>query len=243
MPNLKKLLKWIGIAMLFGATGQLVAAESYGKAENPLVAEVLGMEIRTKDVSIMQAVIGQKLLEKYTKQHKIEVLQKDIDLYVANLDAFIAKDRKRREAEILEIQEKLKSGSLSDVEKENLLSSLKVLKSLQKIEVQEDKEKAMDPEGALKDKQTVAKTFVKQKLINKALYKQYGGRIIAQQIGAEPYDAMHTFLKEEEKNGSFKILDKSFEAPFWKYYTDESTHSFYKKGSKEEKEVLDKFFK
>jgi len=60
-------------------------------------------------------------------------------------------------------------------------------------------------------------------------------------MGAEPYDAMFKFLKEEEKNGSFKIIDKSFEAPFWSYYADESKHSFYKKGSKEEKEVLDKF--
>ena len=240
---MKKLLKWIGIAMLFGATGQLIAAESYGKAEDPLVAEVLGMEIRTKDVNIMQAVIGQKLLEKYAEQQKIEVSQKDIDLYIANLDAFIVKDRKRREAEMLEVQEKLKSGSLLDEEKKNLQSNLTVLESLQKMEVQEDKEKAMDPKGAIKDKQTVAKTFIKQTLINKALYKQYGGRIIAQQMGVEPYDAMHSFLKAEEKNGSFKIIDKSFEAPFWSYYTDESKHSFYKKGSKEEKEVLDKFLK
>jgi len=229
--------------MLFAATSQLSTAESYGKAEDPLVSEVLGMEIRTKDVSLMQVAIGQKLLEKYAKQHKIEVSQKDIDLYIADLDAFMAKDRKKREAEILETQEKLKSASLSDEEKKNLLSSLKVLENLQKMELQEEKENAKDPEASLKSKQTVAKMFVKQRLINKALYKQYGGRIIAQQMGAEPYDAMHEFLKEEEKNGSFKILDKSFEAPFWNYYADESKHSFYKKGSKEEKEVLDTFFK
>ncbi len=240
---MKKLLKWIGIAMLFATTGQLIAAESYGKAEDPLVAEVLGMEIRTKDVSIMQAVIGQKLLEKYAKQHKIEVLQKDIDLYVANLDAFMAKDRKRREVKLLEIQEKLKSSSLPTDEKENLQSNLNILENLQAMEAKEDKEKAIDPKGTLKDQQTVAKTFIKQELINKALYKQYGGRIIAQQMGVEPYDAMHSFLKAEEKNGSFKIIDKSFEAPFWNYYADESKHSFYKKGSEEEKEVLDKFLK
>ncbi len=238
-----KLLKWIGVVMLFTTAGQLIAAESYGKAEDPLVAEVLGMEIRTKDVSLMQAAIGQKLLEKYAKEHKIEVLQKDIDLYIADIDAFMAKDRKRREVEMLETQEKLKSGSLSDEEKKNLLSSLNVLENLQKMEVQQDKEQAKDPDAALKGQKMVAKMFIKQRLINKALYKQYGGRIIAQQMGAEPYDAMHKFLKEEEKNGSFKIIDKSFEAPFWNYYSDESKHFFYKKGSKEEKEVLDKFFK
>ena len=243
MPNLKKLLQWIGIAMLCVTTGQLMATESYGKAEDPLVAEVLGMEIRTKDVSSMQSVIGQKLLEKYAKQHKIEVLQKDIDLYIANLDKFMSNDRKRRDAEIVATQVQLKLGSLSDKEKENLQSSLMILKSLQEMEALQDKEKAMDPKGALKDKQTVAKTFIKQELINKALYKQYGGRIIAQQMGAEAYDAMHKFLKEEEKNGSFKIIDKSFETPFWEYYADESRHSFYTIGSKEEKEILDQFFK
>ena len=229
--------------MLFAATSQLSVAESYGKAEDPLVAEVLGMKIRTKDVSLMQTAIGQKLLEKYAEQQKIKVSQKDIDLYIADIDAFMAKDRKRREAEILETQEKLKSGSFSDEEKKNLLSNLKVLENLQKMELQENKDKAKDPEASLKSKQTVAKMFVNQRLINKALYKQYGGRIIAQQMGAEPYDAMYKFLKEEEKNGSFKILDKSFEAPFWSYYSDDSNHSFYKEGSKEEKEIIDKFFK
>ena len=228
---------------MFTSTGQLIAAESYGKAEDPLVAEVFGMEIRTKDVNIMQAAIGQKLLENYVKQQKIEVSQKDIDLYIVNIDDFMAKDRKKRETQLLEVQEKLKSNSLSTQEKDNLLSNLKVLESLHEMNLKEDKEKAMNPEGLLKDKQTIAKTFIKQELINKALYKQYGGRIIAQQMGAEPYDAMHKFLKEEEKNGSFKIIDKSFEAPFWSYYADESKHSFYEKGSKEEQEVLDKFFK
>jgi len=60
-----------------------MSAESYGKVEDPLVAKVLGMEIRTKDANMMQAVIGQKLLEKHAKEQQIEVSQKDIDLYIA----------------------------------------------------------------------------------------------------------------------------------------------------------------
>ena len=31
---MKKLLKWISIAMLFAATGQLIAAESYGESKH-----------------------------------------------------------------------------------------------------------------------------------------------------------------------------------------------------------------
>ncbi|PHS42251.1 MAG: hypothetical protein COB07_00490 [Sulfurovum sp.] len=239
---MKKLMKWCILTIFTFSTGQLSAAESYGAAEDPLVAEVLGMEIRTKDANLMQAVIGQKLLEKYAKEHKIEVSQKDVDLYIANLDTFMAKDRKERDVKMLETEEKLKAGSLSAEERENLQSSLNVLKSLHNMEIQEDKEKAKDPKGLLKDKQTVAKTFIKQNMINKALYEQYGGRIIAQQMGPEPYDALHKFLKEQEKNGSFKIIDKSFEAPFWEYFTDESKHSFYKEGSKEAKEAFNKTY-
>jgi len=236
---MKKLLKWIGITILSISASQLSAAESYGKADDPVVAEVLGMEIRTKDPVEMQAVIGQKLFEQYAKEHKIEVPQNNIDIYIAKIDKFMAADRKKRETEIVETQEKLKSGSLSDKERKNLQPNLDLLKSLRKMELQEDIERKKDPEGTLKDKQTVAKAFIRQGMINKALYEQYGGRIIGQQTGPEPLDAMYKFLKEEEKKGSFKIIDKSFEAPFWKYFVDESKHSFYKAGSKEEKEAFD----
>jgi hypothetical protein len=51
-------------------------------------------------------------------------------------------------------------------------------------------------------KRQIAQQFVKSWKINKALYAQYGGRVIFQQAGVEPLDAYRDFLKEQEKKGA-----------------------------------------
>ncbi len=70
--------------------------------------------------------------------------------------------------------------------------------------------------------------------INRALYEQYGGRIIFQQGGPEPLDAYRRFLEERQAQGAFEILNKDLEAPFWRYYVTDAIHSLYPPGSEEE---------
>ena len=53
--------------------------------------------------------------------------------------------------------------------------------------------------------------------------------MIFQQAGPEPVDAYRDFLREQEKNGSFQILDKQYRAPFWQYFTNDAMHTFYSK--------------
>jgi hypothetical protein len=84
----------------------------------------------------------------------------------------------------------------------------------------------------------IAEAFIKQWKINRALYQQYGGRIIFQQGGPEPLDAYRKFLEEREAAGDFDILDASVAAPFWRYYRDDSIHSFFEPGSAEEAKAL-----
>jgi hypothetical protein len=78
-------------------------------------------------------------------------------------------------------------------------------------------------------RRNLAQRFVRAWKINKALYAKYGGRIIFQQGGVEPLDAYRDFLKEQEKKGTFQIVDKNYEAPFWKYFTNDAMHTFYAK--------------
>ena len=78
-------------------------------------------------------------------------------------------------------------------------------------------------------KRQMAQNLVRMWKINKALYEKYGGRVIFQQAGVEPIDAYRDFLKEEEKKGSFQILDKQYKAGFWRYFTDDAMHAFYSK--------------
>ena len=227
-------------AMLSVVVPPAHAVESYGNAEDPVVAEVLDMQIRTKDPVEMQAVINQKLFQEYAKQNKIEAGQEDIDSFIALIDGFMRDDRKKNDARRVAIQQQLKAGSLSAEQTKQLQAELASLEFLHKEALAEEATSKQDKEKVLKIRETMAKSTIEQWEINKSLYLQYGGRIIGQQMGPEPLDAMHTFLKEQQKKGAFKILEKSFEASFWDYFVNDSKHDFYKQGSKEEKGAFDK---
>ena len=222
------------------SAAQTYAGESYGNPDDPIVAEVLGTQIRTKNPEEMQYVINQMLIQNYVQQNKIEASREDIDLYIAAMDQFTRDDRKKNDAGRVEIQQQLKAGSMPAEQIKQLQSELKTLDSLHQYDIREEAEIERDPEAALKDKQVVARAFIEQWMINKALYQQYGGRIIFQQTGPEPLDAMRDFLKEQQQKGAFKILEKSFEAPFWEYFVNDSKYSFFKQGSEEEKQAFDK---
>ena len=80
----------------------------------------------------------------------------------------------------------------------------------------------------------IAGAFILQWKINRALYQQYGGRIIFQQGGPEPLDAYRKFLEERQAAGDFSFEDPALAVEFWRYYRDDSIHSFFEPGSAEE---------
>jgi hypothetical protein len=87
-------------------------------------------------------------------------------------------------------------------------------------------------------RQEIAAAFIKQWKINQALHEQYGGRIIFQQGGPEPLDAYRAFLEERQAAGDFRIEDPAMASAFWRYYRDDSIHSFFEPGSAEERQAL-----
>jgi hypothetical protein len=80
----------------------------------------------------------------------------------------------------------------------------------------------------------MARGIIRQWKINKALYEQYGGRIIYQQLGPEPLDAYRRFLRQREADGAFAIRDQALEAWCWRYSTDDSIHDFLAPGGADE---------
>jgi hypothetical protein len=51
------------------------------------------------------------------------------------------------------------------------------------------------------------------------LYRTYGGRVIFQEAGPEPFDAMTKVLRDHEKRGTFAIYDQELQRKFWAYFT------------------------
>jgi heat shock protein HslJ len=76
----------------------------------------------------------------------------------------------------------------------------------------------------------MARSIIRQWKINRELYRAYGGRVIYQQLGPEPLDAYRQFLKERQEAGAFTIHQKTFEDAFWRYFTDDSMHTFFEPG-------------
>ncbi len=80
----------------------------------------------------------------------------------------------------------------------------------------------------------MASGIIRQWKINKALYDQFGGRTIYQQLGPEPLDAYREFLRQREADGAFAINDQALEASFWRYFIDDSFHDFMTAGGADE---------
>lgn len=100
----------------------------------------------------------------------------------------------------------------------------------------------LSPEEAVQAEQMrreMGRVMIRQWKLNRALYGQYGGRIIFQQLGPEPLDAYRQFLQERQAAGDFVIHDKAFEDAFWRYFIDETIHSFYEPGSKAETQAFE----
>ena len=84
----------------------------------------------------------------------------------------------------------------------------------------------------------IAEAFILQWKINRALYQKYGGRIGFQQGGPEPVDAYRQFLEERQAAGDFSIENDALAAEFWRYYRDDSIHSFFEAGSAAEAQAF-----
>ena len=84
----------------------------------------------------------------------------------------------------------------------------------------------------------MARSIIQQWKINRELYREYGGRIIYQQLGPEPLDAYRQFLLERQRAGAFRIHDPAMEASFWRYFTEESMHTFMEPGGEDEARAL-----
>ncbi|EED36180.1 hypothetical protein NOR51B_2128 [Luminiphilus syltensis NOR5-1B] len=86
---------------------------------------------------------------------------------------------------------------------------------------------------------SMAESMIKNWKTNKALYEQYGGRVVFQQLGPEPMDAYRLFLAGQEQQGRFSIHSTDLASAFWAFFEDDERHSFYTTEKLDEAGVFD----
>ena len=198
-------------------------------ADKDVIAVVLGKKLTVKDKDKLNGLIFGALLEQFAKDNKIEPTEEELDAFVLKTEEKERQHQIKFEEDRKKLLAELKSATLSERERKDKESQLQTIESILKT-TREMKEQTKGMEEQLRSmKRQMAQQFVRRWKINKALYAKYGGRVIFQQAGVEPLDAYRDFLKEKEKKGSFQILDKRYEASFWRYFTNDAMHTFYSK--------------
>lgn len=232
------LIGWTCISLL-STYSSASAQDIYGAPDEPLVAEVMGTKIHSADPDEMKYVILGKLMDRYAADRDIDVKPAEIDAYLKSLQRVAERDRKHYEDRRQAIAQELKAPSLTEAERRSLSSELAAVTEHLNIVDEMTKSAEMNPDEVRQTRELVAAAFIRQWKINRALYKQYGGRVIFQQGGPEPLDAYRLFLQGQQEKGAFTILDEAFKQKFWDYYLTDSKHSFYPAGSREEEQVFD----
>ena len=212
------------------------AQEHYGDPHVPVAGKALGTVIHTQDAEELRYVILKRLTDRYANEKGITVTQAEKAAYVKRVQEVVQNDRERQLARRNELSRKLAAGGLPEAERKALESELDTTNNTLAA-LGERGSGAPAPEE-VKAREEIAAAFIRQWKINRALYQQYGGRIIFQQGGPEPLDAYRRFLEEARSHGDFEIADKDLEAGFWRYYLNDAIHSFYVVDSKEEAQAL-----
>ncbi len=215
------------LVMSFAAGAAYAETIQATDADKNVIAEVLGKKITVAEKDKLNGLIFGTLLEKFAKDNKIEPTEKELDVFVQKTEEQEKRQWIRFEKDRKKLKAELRATTLSERErqaKESQLETIeKILKTTREMKLQS---KGMEEQLRPMMRRT-ARQFVRSWKINKKLYAKYGGRVIFQQAGPEPLDAYRDFLKEQEKKGNFQILDKKYEASFWRYFINDAMHTFY----------------
>jgi hypothetical protein len=223
---------FIVVALIAAVASPAMSQTSQSKmeaADNDMIAVVLGKTIGMKDKDRLNGLIFGTLLEQYAKENKIEPTDAELDAFVRRTEEMRKQQQVKFEKDREKLAAELRSTALAEQERKEKTSQLHMIESILKTTKEaEDRTKGMEDQLRTM-KRNMALHFVKTWKINRSLYEKYGGRIIFQQAGPEPLDAYRSFLKEQEKKGAFQIVNKEYEASFWKYFVTDSMHTFYSK--------------
>ena len=233
---------------LFAAEQQKPIAELYGEK---ITVDMLGLprewvEEQRKTMSEAQFEkwlaegrksqlaygIMQEAQKHLLKELNQEPTDQEIDSYLAFMKRTDRKMQKENQQQIRKLEQALADPKLDPKKKSEMESTISFLR-----EAGSRPEKKKTDEERRVDR-AVAEQMVRQWKFYRTLYHKYGGRVVAQQVGYEPVDAIKAFIEEMKKNGDYRILDPAYEGVFQETfdYVASPNHDFVDKAE------ADKYF-
>jgi len=226
---------WVACLLCFTML-PLQAQQTYGRSDAPLVAEVLDLQIRTSNPDEMAYVIKQVLVRQYIEDNKLPATDAELAGFLQRKQLLMENNRIKLDTRRDEIRQTLTETSLTAQARAQLEKEGDALDEMDKAMRQAESRAGSAESDAAEA--LVARSFIEQWKLNRALYRQYGGRVIYQQGGAEPLDAWQQFLRDAQKDGQFQILQQEMEPALWSYYTTDSIHRFYPDGAASKEQAI-----
>ena len=193
----------------------LVAFAGHGEVRNPdeVIAVVLGQEITVEDArgSPITSLIGDPLMERFAEDNDVQPTEEELTQFaewMLGMQQDSLSELENRRAEL----EKSLDGTLGAEERKETEAHLESVVTA--LDSMSQTQWAANTDVV----RSVAARWVQRWKILNALYEEYGGRVIFQQAGFEPFDAVRDFLEEREDQGDFTILDQDYEDEFWQYW-------------------------
>lgn len=191
------------------------------EADAPVIATVGATRITEAEKDDLGGRVLGLLLENYAAERKITVTDEEVGKLLARL----AQGETEERARIAGLEAELRSDQLAAEDRKRKADELASLRSLPDASgeegLSEDEKKEL---AGLRDR--MARALIRAWKINRALFDQYGGRVVYQQGGPEPLDAYRKFLEERMNAGAFKLADPKYETNLWRIYTHNELHDF-----------------
>gem|GEM_PF-2804617 len=170
--------------------------------------------LKTRSLERLREIVWNTALEHKFGAGTLEPTVEEIDLFNntfrQSLDGSYAKNK----ATARKIENLIASGNYPKDKESELRSVLATIeKSLAFYEEKQSYKEKMPPEYhdmIVEAERGLAKTMMQEWKINKALYEEYGGRLVERDGAIEPVDAMSKFLAYIRGAGKLKIIDPEF---------------------------------
>ena len=132
-------------------------------------------------------------------------------------------DRKKRGKQRENFTAKLSDTNLTEKERNKLTKRLETIERLLAYDKKSDEDLKLlsdtEREAVEISKNEMAREMIETWKFYGHLYRKYGrGRILFQQFGIEPFDALKKWLAEQEKKRFFIIYDDEARKIFWDYW-------------------------
>lgn len=158
------------------------------------------------------------LREKYIADHALAATDDEVAAAGMKLNAarqaMVERDQQVAADRTAELKQRLAKDGLTPDERQRAEQDLKSYESLREPVLPR-----ADPDAPLEPfERDLYRAMVTGWKFDKALYDHCGGRVLFQQMGLEPFDAVRLWLEEQERAGAFTFNHDGLRDLFYHYY-------------------------